>query len=228
MMTDDRPKVERLVGVISDTHGLVRPEAVDALRGVEMILHAGDVGNAEVLEVLGGIAPVVAVRGNNDKGEWAEGLPPWEVVEIGAVSVYMLHDLKEIDISPSGGGFRAVVSGHSHRPSVEERRGVLYVNPGSAGPRRFSLPISVALLRVTGESVNAQVIELAVPEKVSRKVAPKLARLRAAKGSARELREEVADLNETVGELAEEVAQVKRAVRAARKRRSTLPGGAED
>lgn len=127
-----------------------------------MILHAGDVGNPQVLEALNGIAPVVAVRGNNDKGEWAEELPHWEVVEIGATSIYMLHDLKEIDISPSGAGFQVVVSGHSHKPSVEERKGVLYVNPGSAGPRRFSLPVSIARLRVTGEAINAQVIELPV------------------------------------------------------------------
>lgn len=127
-----------------------------------MILHAGDVGNSEVLEVLESVAPVVAVRGNNDKGEWAEELPHWEVVEVGAVSIYMLHDLKEIDISPSGAGFQVVVSGHSHKPSVEEREGVLYVNPGSAGPRRFSLPVSIARLRVVGGAIDAQVIELPV------------------------------------------------------------------
>jgi putative phosphoesterase len=158
----NQDKIERLIGVISDTHGLVRPEAVDALRGAEMILHAGDIGNSRVLEALGGIAPVVAVRGNNDKGEWAGRLPDREVVEIGAVSIYILHDLKEIDISPSGAGFQVVVSGHSHKPFVEERKGVLYVNPGSAGPRRFSLPVSVAQLRVSGETVNARLIELSV------------------------------------------------------------------
>lgn len=161
-MGGSRDTAERLVGVISDTHGLVRPEAVDALRGVEMILHAGDVGGSQVLEALAAVAPVVAVRGNNDKGEWAGALPEWEVVEVGAVSIYVLHDLKGMDISPSGAGFRVVVSGHSHKPSVEERKGVLYVNPGSAGPRRFSLPVSVARLRVAGEEVNAQVIELSV------------------------------------------------------------------
>jgi putative phosphoesterase len=161
-VSGNQDKVERLVGVISDTHGLVRPEAVGALRGAEMILHAGDVGNAHVLEALGGIAPVVAVRGNNDKGEWAGRLPEREVVEIGAVSIYMLHDLKEIDISPSGAGFQVVVSGHSHKPFVEEREGVLYVNPGSAGPRRFSLPVSVAQLRVSGGAVKARLIELSV------------------------------------------------------------------
>jgi putative phosphoesterase len=161
-MSGSRISVKSFVGVISDTHGLVRPEAVDALRGADMILHAGDVDNPQVIGALNGIAPVVAVRGNNDKGGWAERLPLWEVVEIGAVSIYMLHDLKEIGISLSGAGFRVVVSGHSHRPSVEERKGVLYVNPGSAGPRRFSLPVSVARLRVIGEAVTAQVIELPV------------------------------------------------------------------
>ena len=149
------------IGVISDTHGLVRPQAVEALRGVDMILHAGDIGNSAVLDRLREIAPVVAVRGNNDKGEWADSLPDWEVVEIGAVSIYMLHDLKEIDISPTG-KFEVVISGHSHKPAVEERRGVLYVNPGSAGPRRFTLPISVAHLRIEGSKVTAKLIELSV------------------------------------------------------------------
>ena len=152
----------RLVGVISDTHGLVRPEAVEALRGVELILHAGDVGGPHVLEALNDVAPVVAVRGNNDRGDWAEALPEWEAVEVGAVSVYMLHDLKGIDISPAGAGFRVVVAGHSHRPSVEERRGVLYLNPGSAGPRRFKLPVSVARLTVRGDAAEAEVTELPV------------------------------------------------------------------
>jgi uncharacterized protein len=149
------------IGVISDTHGLVRPQAVEALRGVDMILHAGDIGNSEVLDALREIAPVVAVRGNNDKGEWAELLPDWEVVEIGAISIYMLHNLKEIDISPAG-TFEVVISGHSHKPAVEERRGVLYVNPGSAGPRRFSLPISVAHLRIEGREATANLIELSI------------------------------------------------------------------
>ena len=126
-----------------------------------MILHAGDVGNAEVLDTLREIAPVVAVRGNNDRGEWAESLPDWEVVEIGPVSIYMLHDLKEIDISPAG-EFQVVVSGHSHKPVIEERRGVFYVNPGSAGPRRFTLPISLAHLTVEGSTVKAKLIELRV------------------------------------------------------------------
>ena len=153
-------KNEHHIGIISDTHSLVRPEAIAALRGVDMILHLGDIGASHVLETLNEIAPVVAVRGNNDKGEWAEALPDWEVVELGSVSIYMLHDLKEIDISPSGAGFQVVVSGHSHKPAIEERRGVLYVNPGSAGPRRFTLPVSIAELKVAGDKVSADLIEL--------------------------------------------------------------------
>lgn len=152
----------RVVGVISDTHGLLRPEAVGALAGVELILHAGDVGGPEVLEALTKVAPVFAVRGNNDRGEWAEALPEWEVVEVGAVSVYVIHDLNEMDLSPSAAGFRVVVSGHSHKPAKEERRGVLYLNPGSAGPRRFRLPVSVARLTVAGAEVSAELLELSV------------------------------------------------------------------
>jgi putative phosphoesterase len=153
---------KKLIGIISDTHGLVRPQALEALKDVDMILHAGDIGSQDVLDTLNEIAPVVAVRGNNDKADWARSLPDWEVVEVGAVSIYMLHDVKAIDISPFGAGFQVVVSGHSHRPAVAEQRGVLYVNPGSAGPRRFTLPVSLAHLHVAGEKVHAQIIELAV------------------------------------------------------------------
>ena len=152
---------QTLIGVISDTHGLVRPQAVEALAGVDMILHAGDIGDATVLDSLRDIAPVVAVRGNNDKGEWSNSLPDWEVVEVGPVSIYMLHNLNEIDISPVG-TFQVVISGHSHKPSIEEKRGVLYLNPGSAGPRRFTLPISVAHLKIDRSTVNAKLIELSV------------------------------------------------------------------
>ena len=151
----------KLIGVISDTHGLVRPQAVEALAGADMILHAGDIGDGAVLNTLRDIAPVVAVRGNNDKGEWSNSLADWEVVEIGPVSIYMLHNLNEIDISPVG-TFQVVVSGHSHKPVIEEKRGVLYLNPGSAGPRRFDLPISVAHLLIDGSTVNAKLIELSV------------------------------------------------------------------
>src|SRR6185503_14919724 len=120
---------KKLIGIISDTHGLVRPQALEALKYVDMILHAGDIGSQDVLDTLNELAPVVAVRGNNDKADWARSLSHWEVVEVGNVSIYMLHDVKEIDISPSGAGFQVVVSGHSHQPAVQEQRGVLYINP---------------------------------------------------------------------------------------------------
>lgn len=161
-MNDKQEKIDKVIGVISDTHGLLRPEAVEALRGVGLILHAGDVGSPEVLETLKSIAPVVAVRGNNDKGPWAEKLPHWEVTEVGAVCIYMIHDLKEMDQSPGAAGSQVVVSGHSHKPSIEERKDVLYVSPGSAGPGRFSLPVSVARLKVRGEMVSAELVELLV------------------------------------------------------------------
>ena len=148
------------VGVISDTHGLVRPEAVEALKGSELIIHAGDVGGPEVLEELARIAPVVAVRGNNDRGAWAEALPEYEAVEVNETFVYVLHDLKGLDIVPAAAGFRVVVSGHSHQPLVEERRGVLYLNPGSAGPRRFKLPVTVARMKLSGGDVSAEIINL--------------------------------------------------------------------
>jgi putative phosphoesterase len=150
----------KLVGVISDTHGLLRPEAFDALKGSELIVHAGDIGGLEVIEALRALAPVVAVRGNNDRGEWAEEFPVYDVVEVGAAFIYVLHDLKELDLSPEAAGFRVVVSGHSHKPLAEERRGVLYLNPGSAGPRRFKLPVTVARLNVNGDDATAEIINL--------------------------------------------------------------------
>jgi putative phosphoesterase len=155
-------KAGGFVGVISDTHGLVRPEAVEALKGSELIIHAGDVGGPEVLEALGRVAPVVAVRGNNDRGAWAEALAEYEAVEVNGAFVYVLHDLKELDIAPAAAGFRVVVAGHSHKPLVEERRGVLYLNPGSAGPRRFKLPVTVARLNVNAAAASAEIIKLDV------------------------------------------------------------------
>ncbi|HYY97439.1 MAG TPA: metallophosphoesterase family protein [Pyrinomonadaceae bacterium] len=152
----------KLVGVISDTHGLLRPEAVEALGGSELIVHAGDIGGPEVIEALRAIAPVVAVRGNNDRGRWAEEFPVYDVTEVGAAFVYVLHDLKELDLSPEAAGFRVVVSGHSHKPLAEERRGVLYLNPGSAGPRRFKLPVTVARLTINGGDARAEIIPLNV------------------------------------------------------------------
>jgi len=148
------------LGVISDTHGLVRPEALAALKGVERIVHAGDIGSPEVLEALERVAPVTAVRGNNDRGGWARTIPETEVVEVGGVSLYLLHDLHELDLEPRAAGFAAVISGHSHQPRLEERDGVLYLNPGSAGPRRFKLPISLARLTVAEKRVKAQLVTL--------------------------------------------------------------------
>jgi putative phosphoesterase len=153
-------KVGGLVGVISDTHGLLRPEALDALAGVELIIHAGDIGSLEVIEALRNIAPVAAVRGNNDRGPWAAEFPLYEVVEFGGYFIYVLHDLKEIDINPAAAGFRVVVSGHSHKPLAEERRGILYLNPGSAGPRRFKLPVTLARLKLHAPDVSAEIINL--------------------------------------------------------------------
>jgi uncharacterized protein len=151
-----------VLGVISDTHGLIRPDAIKALDGVEMIIHAGDVDTPEVLQALHAIAPVVAVRGNNDKGEWAHTLPETEVIEVGGVALYVLHDVKALDLDPVAAGFHAVISGHSHRPAMARRQGVLFLNPGSAGPRRFKLPVSVARLMIRGGIIDAQLIELAV------------------------------------------------------------------
>ena len=148
------------VGVISDTHGLLRPEAVRALRGSDLILHAGDVGAPAVLESLRALAPVVAIRGNNDAGPWADALPSTEVVEVGSATLYLVHDLAELDLDPLAARFAAVISGHSHRPSKSVRRGVLYLNPGSAGPRRFHLPVAVALLTVRGQTLRPRLVEL--------------------------------------------------------------------
>ncbi|MET0625365.1 MAG: metallophosphoesterase family protein [Pyrinomonadaceae bacterium] len=153
-------KAGGFVGVISDTHGLLRPEASEALAGSKLIIHAGDIGGAEVIEALRRIAPVVAVRGNNDRGAWADEFAEYEVVEVGGAFVYVLHDLNELDISPSAAGFRVVVSGHSHKPLAEERRGVLYLNPGSAGPRRFKLPVTLARLNVSADDASAEIINL--------------------------------------------------------------------
>ena len=142
------------IGLISDTHGLLRPEAVSFLRGSNFIVHAGDVGDPKVIETLESLAPVTVVRGNNDKGPWADAI---------AVFIYVLHDIADLDLDPSAAGFRVVVFGHSHRPSSETRDGVLYVNPGSAGPRRFRLPICVGELQIADGSITARSVELEVP-----------------------------------------------------------------
>jgi putative phosphoesterase len=153
-------RMER-IGVISDTHGLLRPEAVEGLRGCALIIHAGDIGEPQVLNDLRTLAPVVAVRGNRDKGAWAAALPTSEVVEFGADLIYVLHDRAELDLEPRGAGMAAVISGHTHEPSIETRDGVLYLNPGSAGPRRRQLPISIAVLEVEGRGLSARIVDLA-------------------------------------------------------------------
>ena len=151
-----------VLGVISDTHGLLRPEAIEALRGVSCILHAGDVGTPEVLNTLRSIAPVTVVRGNVDHGEWALPLPRSEIVEIGGVSIYMLHILAELDLKPEAAGLGVVVYGHSHVPKSEVKNGVLYFNPGSAGPRRFKLPVTVGKLVVNNGVVRGEIVKLVV------------------------------------------------------------------
>lgn len=150
-----------VIGVISDTHGLLRPQAVEALRGSELILHAGDVGPPAILDSLRTLAPVVAVRGNVDTAVWATALRLSEIVEAAGVSIFMLHDRAALDFDPKAAGFRVVVSGHTHRALAEERDGVLYLNPGSAGPRRFTLPITVARLDTADGRIVPAIIELA-------------------------------------------------------------------
>jgi uncharacterized protein len=149
-----------LIGLISDTHGLLRPEALEALQGSHLIVHAGDVGDPEILARLTSIAPVVAVRGNVDQGRWAADLPETAVAAAGGVQLYVLHDLNELDLNPRTAGFDIIVSGHSHRPAQEERNGVLYVNPGSAGPRRFRLPVTVARLDLSRKPWQAEFVPL--------------------------------------------------------------------
>lgn len=150
------PQTTFKIGVISDTHNLVRPEAKRALAGVDRILHAGDICGAEVLEALRAIAPVTAVRGNNDHGPWADAIPVTEEVEIKGIAIYMLHYVGELDLDPQAAGFHVVVSGHSHRPSIEHKDGVLFLNPGSAGPRRFTLPISLGFIEIAQGRVKAR------------------------------------------------------------------------
>ena len=148
------------VGLISDTHGLVRPEALAAMKGCDRILHAGDVGDEAVLDALRAIAPVDAVRGNNDRAPWAFTLPETKRVALGGVSVYLIHDVKELAIEPADEGIAAVVFGHSHRPQLDRRDGVHWINPGSAGPRRFSLPVSAAHRVIEGRAARAELITL--------------------------------------------------------------------
>ena len=151
-----------VIGVISDTHGLMRPQALDALRGSDLIIHAGDVGSPDVLEALRAMAPTYAVRGNVDGGAWAASLPVTELVQAGQVLIHVLHDVAELDFDPGEAGFAAVVFGHSHQPLIERRGGVLFLNPGSAGPRRFKLPIAVARIGLMGRELRPEIVELQV------------------------------------------------------------------
>lgn len=155
-MTDDRVEV----GVVSDTHGLLREEAVEALQGVDVILHAGDVGDPLILQQLVSLAPVFVVRGNVDRAPWADALPSTEVIEVAGVTFFMLHELELLDLDPAEAGIDVVVYGHSHRPEAEEKDGVLYLNPGSAGPRRFDLPVTLARLSIGEGTLEAGIVSL--------------------------------------------------------------------
>ena len=150
------------LGVISDTHGLLRPQAVAALRDCDLIIHAGDVGNAEVIDRLADIAPTFAIRGNIDTGTWAARLPPTDIVEVGALMFYVLHNIADLDLDPPTAGFAAVVFGHSHQPSIKTRDGVLFLNPGAAGPRRFRLPVTLARVAVAGKELRPEIVTLEV------------------------------------------------------------------
>src|SRR5882757_9169612 len=148
------------IGLISDTHGLLRPEATAFLHGCSLIVHGGDIGGPQILEQLASIAPVTAVRGNNDSGPWAERLNETEIVEVQGIRVYAIHDLAAMSADARAEGIRVVVSGHSHMPLIEKRDGLLFVNPGSAGPRRFKLPIALGELTIEGASVTARIVNL--------------------------------------------------------------------
>jgi putative phosphoesterase len=149
-----------IIGVISDTHGLLRPEAIAALHGSQYIIHAGDVGDPQILDKLSAIAPVTAVRGNVDHGPWARKIPATNVLEIGEISIYVLHVIQELDLKPEAAKFAAVMYGHSHVPKSEMKNGVLYFNPGSAGPRRFKLPVSVGRLTIEEGKIDAKILML--------------------------------------------------------------------
>jgi uncharacterized protein len=151
-----------VIGLISDTHGLVRAEAVEALQGVDLVIHAGDIGKPEVLAALKTIGPLVAIKGNNDIGAWAKSLPDTRLVQTADTRLFVIHNVKELDCDPATKGYDVIISGHSHKPSIVARDGVLFVNPGSAGPRRFKLPVAVGKLFIQNQKVNAELIELRV------------------------------------------------------------------
>ena len=162
MVQHAQPLRSRFIGIISDTHGLLRPEAVAALVGAERIIHAGDIGRPEVLQTLEAVAPVIAVRGNNDQGPWAAAIPETAIVDVDALQCYVLHDVKTLDLDPATAGFAAVICGHSHQPRLEQRAGVWFVDPGSAGPRRFKLPVAVARLYIREGTLTPELVTLQV------------------------------------------------------------------
>jgi putative phosphoesterase len=151
-----------VIGVLSDTHGLLWPETVRALRGADLLIHAGDIGKPKIIEALSSIASLVAIKGNNDRGPWARNLPEAAIVKIDKVTIFVVHDIKDLTVDPAAAGYRVVISGHSHRPSVLRRNGVLFLNPGSAGPRRFKLPVALARLRIKGSSITTRITKLKV------------------------------------------------------------------
>ena len=153
-------QVRAVVGVISDTHGLLRPEVLPALQGSDHIIHAGDIGDPAILEALSRIAPLTVVRGNVDHGTWTGAIPATDVLELNGVSIYVLHNLAELDLKPEAAGFAAVIYGHSHVPKQEMKNGVLFFNPGSAGPRRFSLPVSIGKLMIDEGKIQAEITTL--------------------------------------------------------------------
>ena len=148
------------IGVISDTHGLLRPEALAALRGSDYLIHAGDIGDPAILKQLAGIAPLTAIRGNVDREAWARKMPPTNVLEVGGISIYVLHNLNELDLKPEAAGFAVLVAGHTHRAKQETKNGVLYFNPGSAGPRRFQLPVTIGRLGLKDGGVSGEILEI--------------------------------------------------------------------
>jgi uncharacterized protein len=151
-----------VIGLISDTHGLIRQEAIEALQGVDLIIHAGDIGKPEVLDVLKTISPLMAIKGNNDIGAWAKPLPDTQLVQTADTKLFVIHNVRELDCDPAAEGYQVVISGHSHKPSILNRDGVLFVNPGSAGPRRFKLPVAIGKLFIQKRKVSTKLIELRV------------------------------------------------------------------
>jgi putative phosphoesterase len=161
-LPSDKKKDIRLIGVLSDTHGLLRDQVIENLSDVDLIIHAGDVGGRSIIDELKKISPVFAVRGNMDQDKWSQMLPRQEIVKVGNMLIYVLHSIYDLDLAPEGAGISMVIFGHSHQPALEKRNGVLYLNPGGAGPRRFDYPISVALLRVDGSKITPEILELDV------------------------------------------------------------------